>query len=811
MGRRAKQDRPPKSSTLSQIDFRDGLLGTIACSRNHRIRDFDRRTFDGQHTIHMPDSGHFLGNSRSPTIDVVTLSLLAAPAGSQYADNLPFVTSASDTCGYRRVGTSQDQTDTSRARIMARYVLLASMVIGSFSSVSAQQPADSVAVPAAQAQRALGAPRTPNASSDPVYDVISLNNASLIDVIDVLARRLKINYVLDPRVQGGITLNTYGETKNFDSRSLLDSILQINGYGIVKQGDIYRIVPIGDTSHLSIMPEKRENANLIPDDDGTMLNLVFVKYLSADELLKVLNPFLGTNAKAFTYLPANLMLILDSRRNMRRLLELVSLFDDEKLTQGRVRIFSVNSAKPSDLVKELEEIIKPVFLAANFAPIMLLPIDRIRAIVAIAQNPATFPELEKWLLKLDIPTAEKPDTKTIHVYRVKYGEATELADAVMTLYSDARPASPTTRSRPYPSNQSINPSGSGISTPVAITPGQGSLENGSANQRGPGIPAAGTVDANDLTGTYLGTAYSRTLQPNAPRVVPRQTTNSLIIQAVRTDYENIRKLLEELDVPPRQVLIEAKIYEVDLTASFASSVGTTLQQVAQSSVHQFLGNLSGSTTNLSIGTLVGRSRELLAAVQLQESENRAKVISAPSLIATDSIAASMNVGTTVPTLSAQAVTGAQQNGTSLFANSIVNQDSGITLSVMAHVNAGGIVTMEINQQISTPIPPSTGGIQSPSFSNRSIQTRVTVQDGDTIAIGGIIDEQSTYTTSGIPLLNRIPVIGAVFGSRSYNKERTELIVFITPKVIYDTNGISEATEELKQQLKHLSRFAKMEQ
>jgi general secretion pathway protein D len=198
-------------------------------------------------------------------------------------------------------------------------------------------------------------------------------------------------------------------------------------------------------------------------------------------------------------------------------------------------------------------------------------------------------------------------------------------------------------------------------------------------------------------------------------------------------------------------------------------------------------------------------------VQLQETHSRAKVISAPSVVATDGIAATMNVGTTVPTLSAQAVTGAQQNGSSLFANSVVNQDSGITLSVLAHVNASGVVTLEISQQVSAPIPPSQTGIQSPSFSNRSIQTQVTLQDGDTIAIGGIIDEQSTYTTSGIPYLNRIPGIGFIFGSRGYNKERTELIMFITPRVIYDTAGITEASEELKDRIKHVGEMVNLEQ
>jgi general secretion pathway protein D len=161
----------------------------------------------------------------------------------------------------------------------------------------------------------------------------------------------------------------------------------------------------------------------------------------------------------------------------------------------------------------------------------------------------------------------------------------------------------------------------------------------------------------------------------------------------------------------------------------------------------------------------------------------------------------------VPTLSAQAVTGAQQNGSSLFANTIVNQDSGITLSVAARVNPSGVVTLDLSEQVSAPIPPSSTGIQSPSFSNRTVETRVTLQDGDTIAIGGIIDEQNTYATSGIPYLNRLPAIGWLFGSRSYNKSRTELIMFVTPKVIYDNNGVTEASEELKERLKDVQKMS----
>ena len=705
---------------------------------------------------------------------------------------------------------------------MKKYDLLNLVLIASLSSIaSGQQVPDPLAVPSPQTQGpALDqvAP-APGTDSSTVFEG-SFFNAPLIEVINVLAQKLKMNYIVDPRVQGGVTLTTYGEKKTLDTYSLLEAILRINGYGIVKQGEFYRIVPVSDIMHLSISPETKEPSNTVPDDDKTILNLVYVKYLSADELLKVLNPFLGENAKAFTYPPANLMLILDSRRNVRRLLGIIALFDDVKFERERVRLFALKNARPSNLATELEGVIKPLFAAANFAGVVLLPLDRIGAIVAVAKSASVFPELEQWILKLDIPAARTPDTLVDHVYKVKFGDAKELASSIMALYGGgggAASGTSSTRSGATFGNQLTNPVG--LPSPMRADLGPGSYVGNApsdAAPRNPPLPLSSAPFAppnspsadssRDFTGNYMSAVDSGGQRGTLPRVVAR-ASNYLMIQALPVDYENILSLLKELDVPPRQVLIEAKIYEVDLTYSFSSSVSATLQELAANSVHQFLGNLSGSITNLTIGGLIGRSRELLSAVQLEETQNRAKVISAPSIIVTDGIPASMNVGTTVPTLSAQAVTNAQQGGSSLFANSIVNQDSGITLSVAARVNPSGVVTLDLSEQVSAPIPPSSTGIQSPSFSNRTVETRVTLQDGDTIAIGGIIDEQNTSATSGIPYLNRLPAIGWLFGSRSYNKSRTELIMFVTLKVIYDNNDVTEASEELKERLKDLQKMS----
>jgi general secretion pathway protein D len=209
---------------------------------------------------------------------------------------------------------------------------------------------------------------------------------------------------------------------------------------------------------------------------------------------------------------------------------------------------------------------------------------------------------------------------------------------------------------------------------------------------------------------------------------------------------------------------------------------------------------------------VGQSRELLALLSLQETRTRAKVLSAPSVIATDSIPASITVGDSVPTLTSQAVNpGITTSGNSLFTQTISNTSTGIGLNILARVNSSGIVTMVINQNVTAPEPNPTGtNINSPSFSQRNVSTQVTVQDGDTIAIGGIINEQTTETSAGIPVLDRIPYIGAAFGMKSTNKKRTELIIFLTPRVIYDTNQIADATQELKDKVKNLKKTIRNE-
>lgn len=702
------------------------------------------------------------------------------------------------------------------------------------------------AKPEVAAQAPAAKPATAPVQAEPAPGggfVLNLQNASLVDVIDVLARRLKINYILDPRVKGSVTLNTYGELRAVDVRPLLETILRINGAAMVQVGEFYRIVPATDVPRLPLAPQT--DIKTFPEDERMLMNLVFLKYATVGELTKLLQPFLGEGAVVTSYDPANLLIILDNARNMRRTMELIALFDSDTFAAQRVRLFETKHSRPSDIAKELENIFKSISLAEKTSPVRFMPLDRINTIIAVAPNPGVFEQVEKWLAKLDIPVKVTAGAVDNYVYRVRYGRAETLAQAIMMLYMGLTygygfgmyglgfggfgyPGMG--YGMGYGGYGGYGMGFGGYGMGYGAYPGYGGMMGGYGypgvytpgqpgtvlTPTGPVATATGTQPQTDITGTYLGAAAQAQAAVRGPRVVPNPFDNTLLIQATPQEYEQILKLLRELDVPPRQVLVEAKIYEVSLTGSFASGVMAYLQSRGGGDVGKatlgsrtFQAAASGDGTQMTAGLLVGRSRELLAFLTAQEATGRARVISAPSVIATDSIPASINVGTEVPTLAAQAVSPIQSGGSSLFTNSIVNRQSGVTLNVLARVNPTGIVTLVINQEVSAPQPPAaTAAIQSPSFSKRSVQTQVTVNDGDTIAIGGIIQESNTQSSQGVPVLHRIPLVGGLFGNRSTTKERTELIVFMTPRVIYDTTEIVEASEELKMRLRGLRKLVK---
>jgi general secretion pathway protein D len=733
---------------------------------------------------------------------------------------------------------------------------------------AAQQPAPPAAAPAPQQPAAAPTatvtvqPPVPAPTPQPAAtQLLSFDNVPLRELINLFGRLMKINFILDPRVDGKVTVHTYGEVRQFDYMPLLQTILRVNNATMVQVGDLYRIIPVNQISSLPLSPIVNPDASKLPTDESMVLSMIFLKYATAADMDHLLTPFYGEGATHSIYEPANMLIIQDNSRSMRRTLELIGMFDSDTFASQRVKLFDIANSRPSDLVKELDNVFKAYAMSDKNASVKFIPVDRINTLIAVAPNPNIFAEVQKWIEKLDIPVKAPTGAVSNWVYRLNYQRADMVAMAVMALYS----GNPTAlMALAQMNNQSMmaggmgyNGSGYGMGMGgMGMYPGMGMGMGGYAGMGGygnyanpyasmGGAPYSGAgvggiapaaPGAAGQTGQYLQGAAGAAMQMAGPHVIPNPMDNTILIQGTPQEYEQIKNLLRQLDVPPRQVLIEAKIFEVDLTGAFSAGVESFLQDVGTNSATGATGNgVSAGNSSQSVvggvnaaqalaiaagpggvaltaGAMISRTRQLLGLLTMQESTGKSKVISSPSIIATDSIPATMNVGSEIPVAtSAALVGGVQSGGNSVFANTISNQTTGVTLSITARVNASGVVTMMINQQVSAPQANTASSIDSPAFSNRSVSTQVTVQDGDTIAIGGAITESNSESSSGIPLLHRIPYLGLLFGTKSYNKSRSELIIFLTPKVIYDTNQMVDATEEIRNSLKRVGKMIKDDQ
>lgn len=684
---------------------------------------------------------------------------------------------------------------------------------GAGAPAGAQQPAAPAqalapAPPAAPPQ--TPAPGQPPAGSGSARVSLHLENANMLQVIGIIAAELKMNYIIDPNVKGVVNINTLGELRQEDLLPLLQAILRANGATAVQSGSFWRIVQSKEAPRIPVPITQDATGASLPADDRVVMNVVPLRFVTAGDMSKILSTYLSETGQIVAHEPGNILLITDTSRSMKRLMELIGVFDTDALVRQRVRVFPVENARASDLVKDLQQIFSAYALSEKSTAVRFMPIERMNLILVVSSNPSIYPEIQQWLEKMDKPV-RKVGIQNF-VYKVENGSAENLAAVLSNLYGVGK-------TLPRPGGLGAGPgsmpgfpgTGGGL-----IAPAAGGVMGAATG--GAGVSPSAAAGAVGASASEISvTAAGGTLE--APvRIVPDIINNTLLIQATPQDYETIRETLKQMDIIPRQVLIEAKVFEVNLSGALAFGVEAFLQQRSETDRRLFgqfaqkgVGVFTNPGLSLSTGTLVGRARELLLFLNAQENRGRTRVLSAPTVLASDNQPAHIQVGAEVPILTSQGVVaGAQVGGTNLFTNTIQQRDTGVILSVTPRINPSGIVTLQIQQEVSSPQPPAAGSINSPSILKRSVSTQVTIKDGETIALGGIISENRIYSKSRVPLLGDIPGLGLLFGSTSYSTARTELIVLLTPRVMQSVDDIQQVTDEFKSKLKDLRKLLRKE-
>ena len=630
-------------------------------------------------------------------------------------------------------------------------------------------PAATTPVPA-QNTPAAPAP-APVSSQDPVIPVqLHFNNAEIHGVIDVIAGILAINYAIDPSVRGTVNLNSSGDIRRSDLLPILETILKMNGATMIKSGNFYQIVPANTAVRNPI--EVQSAFPAVAPDDQIIVQVVAMKYVAADEMTKLLTPFLSESGNIVAQ--GGLLLITDRRSNLRKLLDIIDNFDSRAFQGERVRILPIKNSKVKDVADDLKTVFTGYALSTNTA-IRFIPIERMNSVLVVSANPTVFPEVERWLQQLDQPVLTSGLRN--YVYKVQNAKATDIQRVLAELYGAT-------------STQST-------SAPAARPP-QG---NNPAPAPAPAVEVSpGTLPSVDVAPS--GARLSAEL-----RVIADTINNQLVIQATPQDYQTVERTIEDLDILPRQVLIDAQVYEVVLDHSLTLGLSAILQTRGTLANPQTTGSFS-SSTGLSVTTFafIGRARELVAFLNAQENRSRVRTLSAPSILVSNNSQAQVQVGAEIPIPTSSAASGAQQNGSTLFAQTIQFRDTGVILNVTPQINAGGNVTLNISQEISQAEANTTSAIVAPVIGKSSVKSTVVVKDGETIPITGFIRESEEFTRNRIPLLGDIPGFGALFGDTNRSKSRTELIVLITPHVITTPDERSAAAEELKAKLKETQRL-----
>ncbi len=594
-------------------------------------------------------------------------------------------------------------------------------------------------------------------------------DCDLLEFIRNIANELKLNYIVEPNVQGVVNILTYGEMRRADLMTLLETVLEINGAAMVKTGPVYRILASPNAKQLPLGIRRDPAAASAPAESSRVLQILPVNFVPAADMAELLTPFLSQGADITYHGAANFLIVTDTPANIGKLLELVGIFDSAVFGGKRVRVYALENTRATSLALELE-IIFAGYAGTEQSPIRFLSIPRLNSVLVISPNSGSFEEVDRWIARLD-QAGQNREIRNFFV-KIQNGDAVSIAGVLQKIYGAGA------RER----EQEFLPSDEGSATDM--------------------LQAA--AEAEDRRGEII---------QGEIKIVADEQNNALIVQCSPQDFEIIEETIRELDRVPRQVLIKVKIYEVVLDNELSMGVSAFLQDrnkpaVSSPSVTTAsygTGGGGSGALNLATRALLGDTRELVAFLNTQETRNRSRVLSAPSVIASDNIAANIQVGSQIPILTSQGVIPGGTGSSSLFSNTIRSRNTGVILNVTPRINAGGWVTLAVQQEVSSPGAPPTGGIQSPTINIRSVETQVTIKNGQTIAIGGIISDTNGFSRNGLPVLSRIPGLGFLFGNTTRKKSRTELIALITPHVIEDIDQAADLTEELKSTLKDLKK------
>jgi general secretion pathway protein D len=638
---------------------------------------------------------------------------------------------------------------------------------------------------------------------------LNFQNADLQEVINViLGDMLKVNFTVDPRVRGTVTVQTSRPLAKAELLPTLESFLAMNGAVLVRGDGVYRILPVAGAEKL---------AGRAGAEAGYGIRIVPLKYISASEMQNILQPLIGEGAALRIEERHNVVLLRGTGEQLANLLDTIETFDVDWLRGMSVGLFTLRHAEAKQLADEVKQLFGTEDEALYRNLLRVVPIERLNAVLVISPQQTYVHEAGEWITRLDRPSEEAG--QRLYVYRAQNSRASDLAAVLASVLNpEAQAGAPPPPLGIAPGETPVLLGDGGYTrtlttppTPLTTAPDATEVAGGAPipepiGESTTGIPSLQPSTRADSTQPPFSADIVLPQQKEAIRVIADEAHNSVVILATAEQYKMIEQALKQLDVLPLQVLIEATIVEVTLSDSLQYGVEWLFTNKVKDDFGG-VGKLDLGAAGLNAlvpgfsYAVTASAGDIRAVLNLLAQDNRLEVLSSPSLMVLDNQEAIIQVGNQVPiTVQQQQSTVVGGTGTAPIINSIQYRDTGVILAVTPRVNASGLITMDVAQEVSD--VSSTTSL-TPTILQRKIASTVAVQSGDTIVLGGLIRDNKNNTESGIPGLYKLPLLGKLFGTTQLDTSRTELLVVITPRAVTDQSEARRATEEMRSKLRGL--------
>ena len=590
-------------------------------------------------------------------------------------------------------------------------------------------------------------------------DFVNVDIAVVVKYISELTQK---NFVIDEKVQGKVTIISPRKVTKDEAYKVFESILEVYGFASIPTGSVIKIVPIAEARQ---KPGKVQIGPQVTRElrDQMVTQLIPLKSVSASELIKIIRPLIPPTSYIAAYAPSNTLILVDLAANRSRILSIIEKLDVEGV-ESKVTVHRLRHASATDLAKKISSLLGKSGLPKGGAKLgeqfNVIADDRLNAVI-IAGNNLYVDKVMNLISQLDVESP--PGRQEINVVYLKNAEADELAKVINNI--------------------------------------------------------AEGIKQRDRKGTKRAPVAAR----EKIIVTADVATNSLLITAAPEDFATLKRVIEQLDIPRKQVFVEALIFEIssddslkfgvewrttsDFTESGVQGIGGT----NFGNINSVAANPFSAGTGLTVGVVDGLINfggstfaNIGGLVHALKTETGINILSTPNILTTDNQEAEIFVGENVPFIKTTTITSDGQP-----IESIERKDIGIKLRIKPQINESNYVTLDIYQEISS-VRPTQVGIDASDIitAKRTTETTVTVKNGQNIIIGGLIKEDVQDTVNKVPILGDIPILGWLFKSTSKQRVKTNLMVFLTPHIINRTEDLTSITEKKRKLMEKLQQEEK---